>query len=99
MTRNIDKTTREVTRLWTLAQPRISAFVSSMVRDYRDRDDLMQDIAVAVFDSFDSYDPGRPFRGLKRRLPIPPTTSSTRRRQPCAGRHRQRLRFADLQVG
>lgn len=58
---NIDDSTRQVTRLWTLAHPRISAFVTSVVRDFRDRDDLMQDIAVAVFESFDSYDPARPF--------------------------------------
>ena len=52
---------RQVTRLWTLAQPKVSAFVTSVVRDFRDRDDLMQDIAVAVFESFDGYDPERPF--------------------------------------
>ena len=61
MARNIDESTRQVTRLWTLAQPRISAFVTSVLRDFRDRDDLMQDSAVAVFDSFDTYDPKRPF--------------------------------------
>jgi len=57
----MDESTRRVTRLWTLAQPKVSAFVTSVVRDFRDRDDLMQDIAVAVFESFDRYDPGRPF--------------------------------------
>ncbi|MEM7011679.1 MAG: sigma-70 family RNA polymerase sigma factor [Verrucomicrobiota bacterium] len=57
----MDESTRQVTRLWTLAQPRIAAFVTSMLRDFRDRDDLMQDIAVAVFESFDSYDSSRPF--------------------------------------
>lgn len=57
----IDERTRRVTRLWTQAQPKVSAFVISVVRDFRDRDDLIQDIAVAVFESFDSYDPARPF--------------------------------------
>ncbi|MEM1294566.1 MAG: sigma-70 family RNA polymerase sigma factor [Verrucomicrobiota bacterium] len=57
----MDESTRQVTRLWTLAQPRIAAFVTSVLRDFRDRDDLMQEIAVAVFDSFESYDPKRPF--------------------------------------
>ncbi len=61
MAQNIDESTRQVTRLWTLAQPRVSAFVTSVVRDFRDRDDLMQEIAVAIFESFDSYDPNRPF--------------------------------------
>lgn len=52
---------REVARLWTLAQPTVSAFVASMVVDFRDRDDLLQDVAVAVIDSFEQYDPTRPF--------------------------------------
>ncbi len=58
---HIDESTRRVTRLWTLAQPKVSAFVTSVVRDFKDRDDLVQDIAVAVFESFDKYDPERPF--------------------------------------
>ena len=58
---HIDESTRRVTRLWTLTQPKVSAFVTSVVRDFKDRDDLVQDIAVAVFESFDKYDPERPF--------------------------------------
>ena len=61
MDSTIDERTRKVTRLWTQAQPKVSAFVTSVVRDFRDRDDLLQDIAVAVFESFDNYDPKRPF--------------------------------------
>lgn len=57
----MDHRAREVARLWTLAQPAVSAFVASLVRDFRDRDDVLQDVAVAVLDSFDSYDPARPF--------------------------------------
>lgn len=57
----MDESTRQATRLWTLAQPAVSAFVTAVVRDFRDRDDLLQDVAVAVIDSFDSYDPQRPF--------------------------------------
>ena len=53
--------TREIARLWTLAQPAVSAFIGSIVRDFRDRDDVLQEVAVAVIDSFDSYDPARPF--------------------------------------
>ncbi len=52
---------REMTRLWTGAQPVVSAFVASMVRDFRDRDDLLQDIAVTLLESFDKYDADRPF--------------------------------------
>ena len=57
----MDERSRQATRLWTLAQPKVSAFVTSVVRDFKDRDDVLQDIAVAVVDSFDSYDPERSF--------------------------------------
>ena len=57
----MDETVREVARLWTLSQPAVSAFVASMVRDFRDRDDVLQDVAVAVLDSYATYDPSRPF--------------------------------------
>lgn len=51
----------QATRLWTLAQPVVSAFVTSVVRDFSARDDVLQEIAVAVIESFDRYDPERPF--------------------------------------
>lgn len=53
----------EATRLWTLAQPTVSAFVASVVRDFQDRDDVLQDVAVAVVESFDRYDASRSFVG------------------------------------
>ena len=58
---DMDDSTRQATRLWTLAQPKVSAFVTSVVRDFKDRDDVLQDIAVAVVESIDSYDSQRPF--------------------------------------
>ena len=57
----MDDKSRQATRLWTLAQPVVSAFVTSVVRDFKDRDDVLQEIAVAAIESFDAYDPDRPF--------------------------------------
>lgn len=57
----MDESTRQATRLWTLAQPAVSSFVSSVVRDFRDRDGVLQEVAVAVIESFESYDSKRPF--------------------------------------
>jgi RNA polymerase sigma-70 factor (ECF subfamily) len=57
----MDPTTRQAARYWTLAQPAVSAFVAAVVHDFRDRDDVLQDIAVAVLESFPAYDPARPF--------------------------------------
>jgi RNA polymerase sigma-70 factor (ECF subfamily) len=54
---------REATRLWTLAVPAVSAFVTSLVRDFQDRDDVLQETAVAVLESFPRYDPLQPFVG------------------------------------
>ncbi|MFO1021776.1 MAG: sigma-70 family RNA polymerase sigma factor [Planctomycetales bacterium] len=51
----------QATRLWTLAQPVVSAFLGASVRDFAARDDLLQDVAVAVIESFERYDPERPF--------------------------------------
>ncbi|EMI40852.1 sigma-70 family RNA polymerase sigma factor [Rhodopirellula sp. SWK7] len=57
----MDETARQATRQWTLALPAVSAFVTSMVRDFGDRDDVLQEVAVAVIESYDSYDPELPF--------------------------------------
>ena len=52
----------ESARLWALAQPTVSAFITAHVRDIRDRDDVLQEIAVAVLDSMHSYDRSQPFQ-------------------------------------
>lgn len=57
----MDDRTRYAARLWTLAQPVVSAFVTSVVRDFTARDDVLQEIAVAVIESIDRYDGQRPF--------------------------------------
>ena len=44
-----------------MAQPTVSAFIASLVRDFRDRDDVLQETAVAIVESFDRYDPARSF--------------------------------------
>ena len=59
----MDDRTREVARLWTLAQPAVSAFVASLVRSIHARDDILQDVAVAVLDSAGAYDPSRTLSG------------------------------------
>lgn len=47
--------------LWTSAQPVVSAFIASVIRDSRDREDVIQETALAVFDSIANYDSSRPF--------------------------------------
>ncbi len=57
----MDEKTRKATLLWTTAQPVVAAFVASVVRDVCDREDVLQETALAVVDSIDSYDSERPF--------------------------------------
>ncbi len=55
--------TELVMRQWTLAQPVVSGYLVALVRDFSTRDDLLQDVAVAVLEAADRYDPARPFVG------------------------------------
>ena len=57
----MDHALREATRQWTLAVPAVSAFIASLVRDFQDRDDILQETAVAVLQGYHRYDPSRPF--------------------------------------
>lgn len=59
----MDDSTRKATRYWTSAQPVVAAFVASVVRDFRDREDVLQETALAVFKSIESYDDLQPFNG------------------------------------
>lgn len=57
----MEERTKTALRLWALTQPAVSAFITAVVRDFSDRDDILQETAVAVLESFDRYDPSRPF--------------------------------------
>ncbi|MEZ6136710.1 MAG: sigma-70 family RNA polymerase sigma factor [Pirellulaceae bacterium] len=57
----MDERYQQAIRYWTLAQPIVSAYVAAVVRDFRDRDDVLQEISVAVLEAFPAYDPARPF--------------------------------------
>lgn len=59
----MDEKTRQLTRMWMSAQPIVSSFVWSLVHDFTARDDIMQETIAAAVESFDRYDPERPFVG------------------------------------
>jgi RNA polymerase sigma-70 factor, ECF subfamily len=56
-----DPSTRQAFALWTQAQPAVSAFVYALVGEAAVRDEILQDVAVAVLESFGSYEASRPF--------------------------------------
>lgn len=57
----MDTSTADFTRQWTATLPKVAAFVGSMVYDVSDRDDVLQDTAVAAMISFERFDSSRPF--------------------------------------
>lgn len=48
-------------RLLMKHQPRVYAYVRSMVFIATDADDILQDVAMVAWQKFDTYDPDRPF--------------------------------------
>jgi len=57
----MDPRMRQAFALWTTAQPAVSAFLHALVGDRVRRDELLQDVATRVLESFHLYDPSRPF--------------------------------------
>ena len=46
---------------WTKAQPAVSAYISSLIPDFHQAEDVLHQTAVAVVRKFDQYDPSLPF--------------------------------------
>lgn len=56
-----DDARTQLTLLWTSAQPMVMAFISSMVPNHADAEDVLQRTAYDIATNFEQYDPGRPF--------------------------------------
>ncbi len=54
---------KKLTLDWTKAQPSVDRFIRSFVHRRADADDVLQEVALAVVDGYESYDPARPFLG------------------------------------
>lgn len=52
---------RRIARLWTQAQPVVSALISSTVIDFHDAEDLLGQVAETVVTKASEYDLARPF--------------------------------------
>lgn len=46
---------------WTQAQPTVAAFVSSLVPNFHDAEDVLQCVAIALVNKADGFDPSKPF--------------------------------------
>ncbi|MFM8698066.1 MAG: sigma factor, partial [Phycisphaerales bacterium] len=77
----MDPSTRRALADWTRAQPAVSAFVHALVHDRAERDDVLQDVAVAVLESQHRYDPARPFLAWALAIARNEVVDSLRRRR------------------
>ncbi len=51
----------QLTVQWAQSQPLIAAFISSLVPDFHDADDILQNVAMVTVRKYDQYDPQRSF--------------------------------------
>ena len=51
----------QFTRRWTEAQPIVAGYISAVVPDFQEAEDLLQDVAVILLRKFPEYDAQRPF--------------------------------------
>jgi RNA polymerase sigma-70 factor (ECF subfamily) len=58
---DIMETHEQFTRRWTEAQPIIAAYLHSLVVDFQEAEDLLQEVAVILLRKFPEYTPDRPF--------------------------------------
>ncbi|ARN56528.1 RNA polymerase sigma-D factor [Sedimentisphaera salicampi] len=61
MKNKAQKSQEELTVLWTRAQSVVAGFISTLVPDFQDADDILQNVAVILVSKFDEYDRNRSF--------------------------------------
>ena len=54
-------TNKELAVFWAQSQPTIAAFVHSLVPNFQDADDILQNVAVITVEKFDEFDKSRSF--------------------------------------
>jgi RNA polymerase sigma-70 factor, ECF subfamily len=64
----------QLARLWTESQPVVGAYILSLLPDFHQAEDVLQQVAVSLVREFDKYDPARPFlpwaMGIARNLAL-----------------------------
>jgi RNA polymerase sigma-70 factor (ECF subfamily) len=53
--------TKSLTLNWTSAQPTVLAYISSMVTNFQDAEDILQTVALTIAEKFSTFDPSGSF--------------------------------------
>jgi RNA polymerase sigma-70 factor (ECF subfamily) len=57
----MDESQARFTRYWAKAHPVLNGYILSMVPDFHEAEDILQDVAEVLIKRFEDYDPERPF--------------------------------------
>jgi len=57
---NLDQT-KDLAIYWMKAQPTVAAFVSSLIPDFHQAEDVLHEVAMAIVRKFEEYDTQQPF--------------------------------------
>ena len=63
MTAMNQQTSEQLARLWTESQPVVAAYVLSIIPNFHQAEDVLQQVAVALVSEFERFDASRPFLG------------------------------------
>ncbi len=58
---NNDKNNKELAVFWAQSQPTVAAFIHSLVPNFQDADDILQNVAIITVEKFEKYDRERSF--------------------------------------
>ncbi len=51
----------QLARLWTESQPVVAAYILSLIPDFHQAEDVLQQVAVVLVGEFERFDPSKPF--------------------------------------
>ena len=77
------QTSEQLARLWTESQPVVAAYVLSIIPNFHQAEDVLQQVAVALVSEFERFDASRPFLpwvlGIARNIALKSRRDSVRR--------------------
>ncbi|WP_428305686.1 sigma-70 family RNA polymerase sigma factor [Lacipirellula sp.] len=77
----------QLARLWTESQPVVGAYIHSLVPNFHQAEDVLQQVAVMLVREFDKYDASRPFLpwalGIARNLAMASRRTAARSVECC----------------
>jgi RNA polymerase sigma-70 factor (ECF subfamily) len=83
MTAMNQQTSEQLARLWTESQPVVAAYVLSIIPNFHQAEDVLQQVAVALVSEFERFDASRPFLpwvlGIARNMALKSRRDSVRR--------------------